>query len=405
MNLLEALRVALVGLQANKMRSALTMLGIIIGVGSVIAMIAIGRGASADVQERIRSMGTNLLTVWPGQARVGRLFGGVGSRDSLKLEDANAIKRKCPDVLAVAPQVSGSAQVKWRNQNTNTQIIGTTPEYVRVNNQPLDRGRFFSAKEVSGSRPVCVLGTTTVENLFGRNDPIGQRIRIRNVSFDVIGVLRSKGGASSFRDPDDMIVVPLSVGMRRLFGLDYVQRIFVEASGATPLSQAQDDITRLLRRRHRIRAGEDDDFNVRTQTEILETFSQTSRTFTLLLASIAAVSLMVGGIGVMNIMLVSVTERTREIGIRKAVGAKRRDILVQFLIESVTLCVIGGLLGVGLGVSGATTLSKAAGWRTIVTPDAIALAFLFSAAVGIGFGIYPAQKAAKLEPIEALRYE
>ncbi len=405
MNVLEGVRVALTALRANKMRSGLTMLGVIIGVGSVIAMIAIGRGASADVEERVRSMGSNLLTVWPGQARVGRIFGGVGSRESLKIEDAEAIGRKCAGVGGVAPQASGSAQVKWENQNTNTQVLGTTPEYVTVNNHPVESGRFFNEREARGSRYVCLVGTTVVENLFGRTDPVGQRLRIKNIPFDVIGVLKQKGSGSSFRDPDDLIVVPIGLAQRRLLGQDYVDRIFVAAESDRVLWDTADEITKLLRRRHRIRADDEDDFNVRTQTEILETFSETSRTFTLLLASIAAVSLLVGGIGVMNIMLVSVTERTREIGIRKAVGAKRRDILIQFLIESVTLAIVGGVIGIVLGASGAAVLSSTAGWRTIVTPWSILLAFSFSAAVGIGFGIYPAQKAAKLHPIEALRYE
>lgn len=396
---------ALIGLRANKMRAGLTMLGIIIGVGSVIAMIAIGRGASADIEERIRALGTNLLIVWPGQARRGRLWGGVGSVDSLKLEDGDAIRRKCQGVVQVAPHVTGGTQVKWRNQNTNTSIIGTTPSYTTVNNHPIEVGRIFTEREVRGARRVCVVGTTLVENLFGRNDPLGQRIRIKNIPFEVIGVLRTKGGATSWRDPDDVIVVPISVAMRRLFGQDYVNRIYVVAQRSDSLWETADEITRLLRRRHRIRSPNDDDFNVRTQAEILETFGETSRTFTMLLASIAAVSLLVGGIGVMNIMLVSVTERTREIGIRKAVGARRRDILVQFLIESLALCIIGGVIGIALGTSGAAILSNVAGWRTIVAPQSIALAFLFSAAVGIGFGMYPAHKASRLHPIEALRYE
>jgi putative ABC transport system permease protein len=402
LNLLEGLRVALTALRANKLRSALTMLGVVIGVGSVIAMIAIGRGASADIEDRIRSMGTNLLTVWPGQARQGRLWGGVGSSDSLKLADVEAIARKYGSAVQVAPQVSGSVQLKWRNQNTS--VTGTTPEFVTVNNQPVERGRVFTEREVSGARPVCILGTTVVENLFGRSDPVGQRIRIKNIPFEVIGVLKSKGTGGR-HDPDDTVIVPISVAMRRLFGQDHVNRIFVAANQGRPLGESADDLTKFLRRRHRIREGKEDDFNVRTQTEILETFTETSRTFTLLLASIAAVSLVVGGIGVMNIMLVSVTERTREIGIRKAVGAKRRDILIQFVVEALTLCLIGGLIGTGLGIGAAMLLSDLAGWRTIVTPDSILLAFSFSAVVGIGFGSYPAHKASKLHPIEALRYE
>jgi len=405
MNLFEALRVALVSLQANTMRSALTMLGIIIGVASVISMIAIGRGASADVQDRIRAMGTNLLIVWPGQARRGHVFGGMGSRESLKPDDADAIVRKISNVARVAPQVGGDAQVKWQNMNTNTRVTGSTPDYVAVNNHPVERGRFFTDQEARGGRSVCVIGATTVENLFGRSDPVGQRIRIKNIPFEVIGVLKAKGGGSSYRDPDDTIVVPIAVAMRRLFGKDYLDRIYVAGTDNASVRDTVEELNRLMRRRHRIREGKDNDFNVRTQEEMLEAFSSTARTFTLLLASIAAVSLLVGAIGVMNIMLVSVTERTTEIGIRKAVGAKPRDILAQFLIESVTLSVIGGLVGVGLGWWGASLFADLAGLRTQVRPDSIALAFFFSAAVGIGFGMYPAQKAAKLDPIEALRYE
>ncbi|MFQ6098666.1 MAG: ABC transporter permease, partial [Armatimonadota bacterium] len=242
MNLLEALRMALIGLRANKMRAGLTMLGIIIGVGSVIAMIAIGRGASADIEERIRALGTNLLIVWPGQARRGRLWGGVGSVDSLKLEDGDAIRRKCQGVVQVAPHVTGGTQVKWRNQNTNTSIIGTTPSYTTVNNHPIEVGRIFTEREVRGARRVCVVGTTLVENLFGRNDPLGQRIRIKNIPFEVIGVLRTKGGATSWRDPDDVIVVPISVAMRRLFGQDYVNRIYVVAQRSDSLWETADEI-------------------------------------------------------------------------------------------------------------------------------------------------------------------
>jgi ABC-type antimicrobial peptide transport system permease subunit len=405
MNLFEAMRVALGALRANKMRAALTTLGVIIGVGSVIAMIAIGRGASADIEDRIRSMGSNLLTVWPGQARQGRVFGGVGSQDTLRPEDADAILAKCEGVRAVAPHVGGQEQVKWGNANTYTSITGTVPSYPDVNNHSPERGRFFSEAEVSGARPVCLVGTTVVKTVFGKTDPVGQRIRIKSIPFDVIGVLKEKGGGSSWRDPDDVIVVPISVAMRRLFGQEHVNQIFVAAEPGQSLSNLQEDITRLLRRRHRIRAGKEDDFNVRTQTEVLQTFTATSGTFTTLLASIAAVSLLVGGIGVMNIMLVSVTERTREIGIRKAVGARRRDIMIQFLIESLTLCLIGGVIGAALGIGTAAALSHWAGWRTIVTPQSVLLAFSFSAAVGVGFGLYPARKAAGLHPIEALRYE
>ena len=405
MSPIEAIRVALIAIRANKMRSALTMLGIIIGVGSVITMIALGRGAGADITDRVKSMGTNRLTVQPGARQPGA-FGrrSAGDREALKVADAEAIAQKCPSVAAVAPQASGSAEVKRRNQNATITVAGSTPEYFVVNNHPVERGRAFTEAEDRGKRTVCVIGTTVVSTFFGRSDPLGESLRIKNVSFEIIGVLKEKGGGG-FRDPDEIIVVPLNVAMGRLFGSDYLNSIPVMAAGGDLLGQATEEINKLLRRRHRIRPGKQDDFNVRGQAEMLEMFTQTSQTFTVLLAGIAALSLLVGGIGVMNIMLVSVTERTREIGIRKAVGARRRDILMQFLIESLALCMVGGLIGTAVGIAGAAVVAKVAGWRTLVSGASILLAFGFSAAVGIGFGIYPAQKAALLHPIEALRYE
>ncbi|MBP8950938.1 MAG: ABC transporter permease [Armatimonadetes bacterium] len=405
MSPIEALRVALIAIRANKMRSILTMLGVIIGVGSVIAMLAIGRGASADVTERIASMGTNILIVWPGAAREGRLFGGAGRRDTLKLGDVQAIREDCPSVKEVAPQVSGDEQVKWRNRSAEAQIIAVPPEYETVNNHPAQRGRYFSEAENRGRQMVCLVGSTVVRNIFGRSDPIGEKLKIKNIPFEVIGVLTEKGGAGGFRDPDEIVVVPLTVGMNRLWGRNYVDRIFVTTETPAQLQPATDEINKLLRRRHRIREGREDDFNVRGQTEILQTFGETAKTFTMLLGGIAAMSLLVGGIGVMNIMLVSVTERTREIGIRKAVGARSHDIMMQFAIESVTLCLVGGILGIAVGVGGAMVIAKLAGWRTIVSPGSILLAFTFSLAVGVIFGAYPAHKASSLRPIEALRYE
>ena len=405
MSPIEALRVALIAIRANKMRSILTMLGVIIGVGSVIAMLAIGRGASADVTERIASMGTNILIVWPGAAREGRLFGGAGRRDTLKLGDVQAIREDCPSVKEVAPQVSGDEQVKWRNRSAEAQIIAVPPEYETVNNHPAQRGRYFSEAENRGRQMVCLVGSTVVRNIFGRSDPIGEKLKIKNIPFEVIGVLTEKGEAGGFRDPDEIVVVPLTVGMNRLWGRNYVDRIFVTTETPAQLQPATDEINKLLRRRHRIREGREDDFNVRGQTEILQTFGETAKTFTMLLGGIAAMSLLVGGIGVMNIMLVSVTERTREIGIRKAVGARSHDIMMQFAIESVTLCLVGGILGIAVGVGGAMVIAKLAGWRTIVSPGSILLAFTFSLAVGVIFGAYPAHKASSLRPIEALRYE
>jgi ABC-type antimicrobial peptide transport system permease subunit len=411
MNVWEAVRVALTGIRSNKLRSGLTCLGVIIGVGAVIAMIAMGQGASADVQERIKSMGTNLLIVWPGQARQGHVWGGVGSQDSLTSSDGVAIAQECSDVVRTAPVVQGSEQVKFGNANTYTTIVGSTMAWTNVQNYPADSGRFFNDIENRTNRKVAVIGATTRQNLFPNADPVGKRIQIRNMHFLVIGVLKAKGaGSSSWHDPDDQIVIPLNTFLRRIGGgsqtsREVVQRIYAEASSPKQIPLAQAQIEQLLRRRHRIRTPADDDFNVRTQTEMLSQFEGTSKTFTLLLAGIAAVSLLVGGIGIMNIMLVSVTERTREIGIRKAIGATRRDILLQFLVESVVLSVIGGLVGIGVGMAGARALSQFAGWRTLVSPQSIVMAFGFAAGVGVFFGIYPAQKAAALDPIEALRYE
>ncbi|PIW13638.1 MAG: multidrug ABC transporter substrate-binding protein [Armatimonadetes bacterium CG17_big_fil_post_rev_8_21_14_2_50_66_6] len=409
MTIWEAVRVALSGLRSNKLRSALTCLGVIIGVGAVIAMIAMGQGASADVQERIQSMGTNLLIVWPGQARQGRVWGGVGSQDSLSSDDGVAIAKECKSVSKSAPVVQGQEQIKAGNANSYVGITGSTSDWPSVQNYEVERGRFFNAMENRTNRKVAVIGATTRNNLFPNSDPIGKKIQVRNMHFLVIGLLKPKGG-SDWHDPDDVVVIPLGTFLRRLGGgtkggKDVVNRIYVEASGPRQIVLAQAEIEQLLRRRHRILTPADDDFNVRTQTEILGQFEGTSKTFTLLLAGIAAVSLLVGGIGIMNIMLVSVTERTREIGIRKAIGATGRDILLQFLVESVVLSVIGGLIGIGLGVGGARMLSKFAGWRTLVSPQSIVMAFCFAAGVGVFFGIYPAQKAAALDPIEALRYE
>jgi len=401
----EAIKVALTAIKANKTRAVLTTLGVIIGVASVVAMVAIGRGATADVADRVKSMGVNLLMVRPGQASMGPVRGGAGSAETLNLEDAQAIGEKIPGVAEVAPTVNGMAQVKWGSKNTSCQITGSAANYCTVNNHEVEQGRMFTEREASSSVRVCVIGTTVVENLFGLNDPIGQRIKIKNIPFEVLGVLEEASGGPPFMDANNVIVVPLQVAMHRLFGMDYLTAISVSSADGASQEAVKNEIEDLLYRRHGIKDAKDVDFNVRTQTEILETFTSMSDTFTLLLGSIAAVSLLVGGIGVMNIMLVSVTERTREIGIRKAVGATRHDILVQFLIEALTLCVLGGLIGIAVGIYAAKVISSMGGWRTMVTGWSIALAFFFSAAVGVGFGIYPARKAARLHPIEALRYE
>ncbi|OIO90529.1 MAG: hypothetical protein AUJ92_18610 [Armatimonadetes bacterium CG2_30_59_28] len=404
MSIWEAVRVALFGISSNKMRSGLTCLGIIIGVGAVIAMVAMGQGASADVQERVKGYGANLLTVWPGQAVTGRLHGGVGSEDSLKLEDAEAIAEQCPSIKAVTPTSRSGGQIKYGNKNTNTSVEGYSPDFSVVRSHWVESGRMFNEGEDRANRKVAVLGKTTAETLFGDEDPLGKRIQIKKARFDVIGVLEGKD-STGWSDPNDTIIVPINTLLRRIESKDYVDRIYAAAVSEDQIEQARAEIEKLLRKRHRIHGRADDDFNVRTQTEMLDMLGGTTKTFASLLAGIAAVSLLVGGIGIMNIMLVSVTERTREIGIRKAVGASRRDILLQFLVESIVLSVIGGLMGIAVGIVGARMLLQFAGWRVIVTSGSVLLAFFFAAAVGVFFGLYPAQKAAAMDPIEALRYE
>jgi putative ABC transport system permease protein len=404
MKLKESFRIAQRSLVSSKMRSFLTMLGIVIGVGAIIAMISIGRGAKSDISNRIKSMGSNVLTIRPGAPRTGMIRFERGSGTTLKEEDLDIIKEKATYISYIEPEVSGNVQVKYANKNSNTQIIGTVPEYQRVQNHYPTNGSFFTEDDVTYRNRVCVLGTTVATDLFAGVDPVGQEIRINNINFRVIGIMKSKGSMGPF-DQDNRLFIPVSTAMKRLFGRDYFSSISVEVKNAKDMDAAQAELEKILRRQHKLPANKEADFNVQNQLSFLETLEKTGQSFTYLLAGIAGVSLIVGGIGIMNIMLVSVTERTREIGTRKAVGARRRDILTQFLVESLFLSIIGGAIGIGLGVAGARLISKLAGWPTVISADAILLAFLFSAAVGIFFGIYPARKAARLNPIEALRYE
>jgi len=404
MNVRESISVAFSSLVANKMRSALTMLGIIIGVGAVITMIALGQGAEKAVTERIKSLGTNLLFVHPGSARSGRVRLGAGSRRSLKRKDVDAILRHCQLILAAAPEFTGIAQVKYRNQNWNTRVIGTTPEYQWIRNFPVAEGRFFTPREDQARARVCLIGSTVKENLFGEEDPIGKTIRINRMNFQVIGLLETKG-QTGFFDQDDLVLIPLGTAQMRLFGVDFITGASLQVIDQTKMDEAFYEVERILRHQHRLRADQDNDFIIRNQADILSTFEETSKTFTYLLAGIAAVSLLVGGIGIMNIMLVSVTERTREIGIRKAVGAKRRDILLQFLIESLVLALSGGAIGILLGVVGSIGLTHLAQWRVSISIEAILVSFLFAAGVGVIFGLYPARRAAYQDVIVALRYE
>lgn len=405
MNLRDSITVALEGLAANKLRSALTMLGVIIGVGAVICMLAIARGAQQQTLQRIQAMGTNVLMVMPGQSRSGAVRGGFGSRSSLTLEDSEAIPKKAPSVLKAVPEVRRNQQVKYGNTNTNTSIFGTTPDYPSVRNYQVAEGRFLIKQDIDGKRKVAVIGPTTAEDLFGTESPIGRSISIRGTKFKIVGLMKAKGAGMGFGDPDDQIYIPVTTAMRRLFGTQYVNTISVQAKTLDALPVATNEVETLLRKRHGLDEGQDSDFVIRNQAEFMEMAEETSKVFTYLLAGIASVSLLVGGIGIMNIMLVSVTERTREIGIRKALGARGHDILLQFLIESLVLSLLGGLLGIVFGVAGSMIVGKLGGWSTSVSMQSILLSFCFAAFVGVFFGLYPAGQASKLNPIDALRYE
>jgi putative ABC transport system permease protein len=401
----EIIRVALGALRANKLRSLLTMLGIVIGVAAVIAVVALGTGAQSAVKDRISSLGTTLLTVMPGQQR----GMGVSFDQSMKLtmDDANALEERATNLTAVQPEMTSRLQVQYLNQNTNTSVVGTTSNYLEVRKYELQAGRMFSRSEDEGRQRVVVLGPTVLDAL-GINSPdaiIGEPVRIRGIQFTVVGVLKSKGQATPFGNPDDQVLVPITTGRFRLFGSDRLRSISVLAQSEDKIPDAMADVQRVLRREHRLAQPKPDDFMIRSQADFLNTLGETTQVFTYLLSGIAAVSLLVGGIGIMNIMLVSVTERTREIGIRKALGATRANILLQFLIEAVVLCLLGGLIGALVGSGGATAMSKFFQWNTIISGGAIAAAFVFSAVVGVVFGVWPARRAAGLDPIVALRYE
>ena len=402
----ETLSVALGALRANKLRSFLTMLGIVIGVSAVIAVVALGRGAQKAVNERISALGTTLLTVSPGQ----RFGGGVASADSrarLTMDDAEFLQERATIIAQVQPEMTKQLQVQYLNRNTNTSVVGTTPNYLEVRKYELEAGRMFSAADDMGRRRVAVVGPEVVTNL-GMDNPqaiIGEAVRIRGLQFEVVGVLKSKGQASPFNNPDDQVLIPIQTARYRAFGSDQLRSISVLAPSDKQIPQTMAEIQKLIRRSHRLRASQGDDFQIRNQADFLNTAAETTQVFGLLLAGIATVSLLVGGIGIMNIMLVSVTERTREIGVRKALGATKGNILLQFLIEAVVLCLFGGLVGVLLGAGGAYALSTFGSFSTEVTSDSIVLAFVFSAAVGVVFGVWPARRAARLDPIIALRYE
>ncbi|HET7585695.1 MAG TPA: ABC transporter permease [Gemmatimonadaceae bacterium] len=402
---LEIIRVALAALRANKLRSVLTMLGIVIGVAAVIAMVALGRGAQNAVNERLSSLGTTLLAVVPRR----QFSGGIASatdRARLEVSDAEALELQGTMFAAVEPEMTRQLQVQYLNKNTNTQIIGTTPNYPSVAKYTIGVGRMFTEAENRGRQRVAVLGWATAENLAGdANAIVGQTIRIRGVPHQVVGVFATKGGATGFSDPDDQIVIPLNTARFRVMDTKDLRTINVLAPSEQLIPQTMSEIERILRREHRIPTGQDDDFEIRNRADFLNAFQETTQVFGLLLAGIATVSLLVGGIGIMNIMLVSVTERTREVGIRKALGASRINILLQFLIEAVVLCVLGGAIGILLGAGGAMVLRDGLHWNTDVSPGSILLAFVFSGLVGVIFGVWPARRAALLDPIVALRYE
>jgi len=403
-SLSEALAVSFAALQANKMRSLLTMLGIIIGVGAMITMVALGTGAKQAVESRITSLGSNLLFLRPGAASSGHIRMAAGSSESLTEVDAKALAKECPTVLAVVPEVTGFYQVKYENNNWNTRVTGVSPDYEWVRNAPVKSGEYFTNADDQKRERVCVIGQTIVDNLFPEEDPIGRTIKIRGMNFTVKGVLEVKGEQGWFSQ-DDQILVPLQTAMYRLMGRDSYSSITLRVADEALMDQATVEVESVMRRRHQLTQGQENDFSIRSMSDVASTLGEATSTFTVLLASIALVSLVVGGIGIMNIMLVSVTERTREIGVRMALGARRRDILMQFLIESITLAVIGGVVGILLGVGTAWVMSNLYGWNTMVSPPAVALSFSFALAVGLFFGLYPARKAALLDPIEALRYE
>lgn len=396
------LKVAFKSLSANKLRSFLAMLGIIIGVGAVISMLALGAGAKKQVMERVTAMGTNLLTIHPG----GERRGGVRSEsnENLTVKDAAAILQKVKDVEAVAPVARGRVQIKYFNQNINSAVTGVSLSYLSIRNFDIENGRAFTTVEADRSARVALMGKVAAQQLFGEQNPVDEIIRVNNVNFRVVGVLKAKGDQGWF-NPDEMVIIPYLTAMKQILGQDHLNEVNIQVKEGADLDKVTEDVTQLLRRRHRILPEAEDDFHLHNRAEIVEMASTFTQTFAFLLGGIASISLLVGGIGIMNIMLVTVTERTREIGVRKAIGARDRDILRQFLLESIIISGLGGLFGIGLGIAGAEAVKYFSEYQAIVELQSILLAIAVSASVGIFFGYYPARRAAKLDPIEALRYE
>ena len=400
----EILMVALGAIRANKLRSILTMLGIVIGIAAVITMVALGEGAQRQVQERLQGLGTNVLTVSPGQ----QFMGGVDrGQNRLTVDQVRALTANPQAIKAVSPEMSRNFQVEYGGRNSSTSVVGVWPAYFDINNYSITLGRIFTDGEDAGRRRVAILGALAGDKIgVDSRMLLGREIRIKGIAFEVIGVLKEKGAsAGSFFNPDERVYIPLSTAQFRIMGQNNVNNVSVQALSATDMTKATIEIDRVLRRERRIAPGENSDFSIRNSATLLNTFEETTKTFTSLLAGISIVSLVVGGIGIMNIMLVSVTERTREIGVRKALGARKRDIMMQFLIESLVLCLAGGILGLVVGVISATTMSRTANWNTAISPDIVIISIAFSAFVGVFFGMWPARRAASLDPIISLRYE
>jgi putative ABC transport system permease protein len=409
MSILGLLRVAMRALAVNKLRSVLTMLGIIIGVAAVIVMIAVGAGAQQRVKEQIASLGSNLLLILSGSSTSSGVRSGFGMTPTISEDDALAIAREIPETMSAA-QLRGTAQVVWGNQNWSTVIFGASQDYLEIRQWQLSGGRAFDAADQAGAAKVCLIGSTVAKQLFGGVDPVGQVIRIRRVPFTVIGTLETKGQSMMGSDQDDTIIMPISTARKRVLGASIsrqrtVGAIWVKVAEGHDMKVAEEQVRALLRQRHRLQPGQDDDFSLRNLEEVAATQEASSRVLALLLAAVASVSLVVGGIGIMNIMLVSVTERTREIGLRMAVGARTRDILGQFLVEAVTLSLLGGVVGIAIGVGTSVAIAEVAGWRILLSPESVMLAVAFAFAIGVFFGFYPARKAARLNPVEALRFE
>jgi putative ABC transport system permease protein len=403
--ILATLKIALRALRRNKLRTFLTMLGMIIGISAVIASVSIGDGAKAQVEAQIAGLGENMLLIFPGSINSGGVRSGWGNRRTLTIEDAEAIQTQLQGVSAVSPENNTHAQVVAGNQNWFTRVSGESPSYLDIRQWPLAAGEMFNERQVRSVAKVCVIGQTVAKQLFPDENPVGKMIRINNVVCQIIGVLQAKGLSPMGMDQDDIIIVPYTTELQRIHHESWADVMLVQAASRADIGPVQQEITGLLRQRHKIGPGKDDDFTVRSQEDIAQAATATARVMTVLLAVVAGFSLLVGGIGIMNIMLVSVTERTREIGIRMAVGARGRDILLQFLIEALTLSAIGGVIGILMGVVLSKLLSANMHWPTLTSPTAFVVAFLFSAAVGIFFGFYPARKASRLDPIDALRYE